>query len=136
MNRLEFRQLATERALDAEALILSHRWSAAYYLAGYAVECALKSCIAKLTVLDDFPDKDAAKVYTHNLEALFGHAKLKERRDTDFAANAAQFENWGVISKWDEGSRYKLHTETLAKRVVAAVNHPTEGVLPWIMVHW
>jgi len=29
----------------------------AYYLAGYAVECALKACIAKGTQRFEFPDK-------------------------------------------------------------------------------
>lgn len=32
----------------------------AYYLAGYAVECALKSCIARRTQEHDFPDKKLA----------------------------------------------------------------------------
>jgi hypothetical protein len=33
----------------------------AYYLAGYALECGLKACIAKLMNPDDFPRERAAK---------------------------------------------------------------------------
>jgi hypothetical protein len=48
MNRAELQRLAKERISDAKVLLAARHWSAAYYLAGYAVECALKACIAKL----------------------------------------------------------------------------------------
>jgi hypothetical protein len=35
-------------------------WDGAYYLAGFAVECALKACIAKQTLRHEFPDKKRA----------------------------------------------------------------------------
>ena len=45
--RAAWQQLAEDRILDARAHLASgvERWSAAYYLIGYAVECGLKSCI-------------------------------------------------------------------------------------------
>lgn len=49
MNRTQLQILAEERARDAEALLNAGRWSGAFYLAGYAIECGLKACIAKLT---------------------------------------------------------------------------------------
>jgi hypothetical protein len=43
----------------------------AYYLAGYAVECALKACIAKETKRYEFPDKKRVdSSYSHNLDLL------------------------------------------------------------------
>ena len=48
MNRLEFQQLAEVRVREAEALLAVGLWDGAYYLAGYAVECALKACILRL----------------------------------------------------------------------------------------
>ncbi|NJR43126.1 MAG: HEPN domain-containing protein, partial [Akkermansiaceae bacterium] len=45
MNQAELRRLAEERVRDAEALLAGGRWEFAYYSAGYAVECALKSCL-------------------------------------------------------------------------------------------
>jgi HEPN domain-containing protein len=54
MTRWDLQKLAEDRLLDAEALLAAGRWSAAYYLAGYAVECAIKACIAKLVQEYDF----------------------------------------------------------------------------------
>ncbi len=47
VNRAELQQLARERIRDTKALLTAHRWSGAYYLAGYTVECALKSCVIR-----------------------------------------------------------------------------------------
>ncbi len=56
MNRADLQQLGQMR-IDEATLLLAHRhWSGAYYLAGYAVECALKACIAKRTQRHDFRD--------------------------------------------------------------------------------
>jgi HEPN domain-containing protein len=57
MNRTDLQILAEDRLKDAEVLLASGRFGAAYYLAGYAVECGLKACIAKLTRAEDFPIK-------------------------------------------------------------------------------
>ena len=46
MNRADFQRLADVRIDEAGVLLAAGRWSGAYYLAGYAVECALKACIA------------------------------------------------------------------------------------------
>lgn len=56
MNRSDIQILADIRVGEAKALLDLGHWPGAYYLAGYAVECALKACIAKLTKADDFPD--------------------------------------------------------------------------------
>ena len=45
MTRADFQKLANERVADARALLAARRWGGAYYLAGYAVECGLKSCV-------------------------------------------------------------------------------------------
>src|SRR5688572_16642943 len=47
VTRVEWQQLAERWLVDAKRLLDDHRWSAAYYLAGYAVECGLKACILK-----------------------------------------------------------------------------------------
>jgi HEPN domain-containing protein len=54
MNRTDLQILAEDRLKDAEVLLAKGRFAAAYYLAGYAVECGLKACIAKLTKAEDF----------------------------------------------------------------------------------
>lgn len=56
---------------EAKALLTLGLNDGAYYLAGYAVECALKACIAKQTQRFEFPDKDkVTKGWTHKLNEL------------------------------------------------------------------
>src|SRR5258706_177764 len=43
MNRFDLQKMAEERIADAAALLDAKRFQAAYYLCGYAVECALKA---------------------------------------------------------------------------------------------
>lgn len=58
VNRFDFQKLAEMRIDDARALLDQNKWAAAYYLAGYAVECGLKACIiASLKRSDDWPEK-------------------------------------------------------------------------------
>jgi HEPN domain-containing protein len=45
MNRTDLQILAEDRLKDAEVLLANGRFGAAYYLAGYAVECGLKACV-------------------------------------------------------------------------------------------
>ena len=56
MNRVDFQGLSRLRIREARALLRLGEWAGAYYLAGYAVECALKSVISKGTRRHDFPD--------------------------------------------------------------------------------
>jgi len=69
MNRSDFKKLAKVRLKDAQALLEKGCYSGAYYLAGYAVECGLKACIAKQTREFDFPPdrKVIDAVYIHDL---------------------------------------------------------------------
>jgi HEPN domain-containing protein len=139
LNRNNLQQLAEERALDAEALLNTGRWSGAYYIAGYAVECALKACIAKQTNLHDFPDKSRVqRTCTHNLLELLEVAglRLQLQLDTTPAANAALGVNWQLVKDWSERSRYQQTTEVMARSLYQAVIDPTNGVLPWIKGRW
>lgn len=65
MDRSELQRLAQERLADSEALFAAGRFSGAYYLAGYVIECALKACVAKLTVPESFPDRELARIVCH-----------------------------------------------------------------------
>lgn len=137
MNRTALQLLAEERVRDAHALLNAGQWSGAYYLAGYAVECGLKACIAKLTNLHDFPDKEfAQRCYTHKIETLVEVGGLASQRKSDMAANPTLGTSWLVVKDWDEKSRYQLWTEPQARKLFAAVTDPTHGVLQWIEGHW
>jgi HEPN domain-containing protein len=137
MNRMDLQKLAEERLADSELLLANRRYGAAYYLAGYAVECGLKACIAKLTKAEDFYDKLLArKIFTHNLEELLVHASLADifakngKSDYIFAAN------WAQVSSWSEESRYKARTQQETEVLVAGMKDPVHGVMPCIRQYW
>lgn len=80
MNKSEFEQLVSVRLSEGKTLLEQGLYQGAYYLVGYAVECALKAVIAKETKQYDFPDKTfAAKCFTHDLTHLVGLAGLKQK---------------------------------------------------------
>ncbi len=71
MNRADLQKLSNIRIREAKILFSAGEYSGAYYLAGYAVECALKACIAKSVQRYDFPDKSLAqKSFVHDLGDL------------------------------------------------------------------
>src|SRR5438132_10633595 len=130
MNRAQLRQLAEDRILDAAALVAAGRWSGAYYLASYAVECGLKACImAHVEAVGAiFQDKKySEKCWTHDLEALLALANLKPALDADTALNAALFANWSVAKDWKETSRYEQRTQPEAQALYDAINSKPTG---------
>lgn len=77
LKRRDLQELALLRLKEADVLIANGCWSGAYYLAGYAVECALKACIARETERHEFPDlKRVKSSYTHDLVELLRLADL------------------------------------------------------------
>jgi len=137
VNRTLLQELAEERIRDAEALLNAGQWSGAYYLAGYAVECGLKACIARLTNQHDYPNKELAiRCYTHKVEDLVEVAELKPQRSADIIASPALGVNWLTVKDWDERARYRLCDEAKARKLFAAVTEQINGVLPWIRVRW
>src|SRR4051812_40160137 len=92
MNRPALQQLAEGRLLDASALLSSGRWSGAYYLAGYAVECGLKSCILLRVIdtgmiFDEGHRKFLDKCLTHDIEELVKLAGLESDRGIPISTN-------------------------------------------------
>ena len=71
MTRKDFQALARTRLADAEALLQAGRFDGAFYLLGFAVECGLKACIARLIRRHEFPDKQMTiDSYSHDLSKL------------------------------------------------------------------
>ena len=139
MNRTELQRLCDERIKDAEALLAASRWSGAYYLAGYALECALKSCVLRYVertgiIFDD--RKFAEKCWTHDLETLVRQADLMTERGHAIAQESRLGTNWLVAKDWSETARYSLSTQQQAEKLFDAITNPTHGVLPWIRNYW
>ena len=137
LTKNDLQKLAEVRLEDAELLFKAGSSSSAYYLAGYAVELALKACISKLFQPDIIPDKAFVQaIYTHSLESLLNVAgllpQLKEdsKNDPQFAAY------WGIVSKWDETSRYQFWDSVTAATLIQSINDPDHGVFQWVKKHW
>jgi HEPN domain len=128
----------TEIRIDeARVLLAQGKYDGAYYLAGYAVECALKACIAKRTRPDDFLDRTfAQQCYTHNIAVLLDLTGLLSQRDADAAADGAFKDNWEVVEDWTEASRYTRQTQAEAQQLYDAIPDSLHGVLPWLKLRW
>ncbi len=139
LNRTELQQLSQDRLLDAAALIAASRWSGAYYLAGYAVECALEAAVLRYVEQTGiiFEDKKfAEKCWTHDLEVLVRMADLEVTRGNDISTNTQLGTNWLIAKDWNELFRYRNSTQNQAQSLYNAVSDPTNGVLQWIKLHW
>jgi hypothetical protein len=134
-NGLELRQLAQDRLQDAATRLAAGRWSGAYYLAGYAVECGLKACImaqveATGAILQD--KKLSEKCWTRDLEVLVVQSNLKPALDALAGVNATFAGNWGTAKDWDENSRYQQKTQAEAQALYDGIAANPDGVFPWI----
>jgi HEPN domain-containing protein len=123
---------------EAEMLLAQGKYDGAYYLAGYAVECGLKACIARLTSQDDYPPKPKFihDDYSHEIEKLVKTAGLTAQRDADAAADPVLQANWDTVKDWTEESRYERRTQAQAQQLIAAITDAAHGVLPWIKRRW
>ena len=143
VNQAELRQMAEERLKDAKTLIEGGRWEFAYYAAGYAVECSLKSCILSrmihtgLVFDEEHKPKDCL---IHDLDKLVSLAGLRDKLDDNQkVSNSTGGEfaaNWATAKKWKVTSRYEAKTEDDAKRLYAAIADEPHGVLRWIESYW
>ena len=136
MNRTDFQKLARMRVREPKALLESGHFSGAYYLAGYSVECALKSCIAKSTARHDFPDKHRVQEsHTHNLLSLLKLADLQSQFTQDKGQNPILAGNWNTVQQWSETSRYSIKTQVEAQEIVRAITGRS-GVMRWVTQRW
>ena len=143
MNRDDFQQLADLRLKEARALLTAEFPDGAYYLAGYAVECALKACIAKRTQQHDFPDKKLVdKRHTHDVERLMDAAGLTDLLKNEIAGDQELELDWEAVREWSEQSRYDVFKGdptgglVTAQLLIDAVESDKGGVLRWIKQSW
>lgn len=137
VNRKDLQLLARARLAEANTLLDAGLPDGAYYLAGYAVECALKACISRGTQRHDFPDKKTVDAsHTHNLKDLIRVAKLEEARLEEVNRDPAFRNHWDTVLQWSEQSRYRRHSADLARTLVAAIGDRSHGVMAWIKRYW
>jgi len=155
-SRSDFQWLAKTRLQEAKALLDQGLFDGAYYLAGYAVECALKAIIVKRIRRSELPDKTLINdLYTHNLTKLLGLADLQVEYK-QAAANQRFADNWDVVKNWSEEARYRTlgrlrvtdtqplsplrakspAAEERARALYNAISDPRDGVLRWLKRFW
>ncbi|MDO9048651.1 MAG: DNA-binding protein [Methylobacter sp.] len=134
MNKTELENLVAIRIKEADILLTADCYQGAYYLAGYALECTLKACIAKQVKEFDFPDKKLANdSYTHKLADLVITAGLKQKLAEQENQNEAFKLNWAIVIEWSEDSRYKFAIKKQdAHDLFNAITDNESGILPWL----
>jgi HEPN domain-containing protein len=147
VNQAKLQKLATERLRDARALLKGKRWAYAYHVTGYAVECALKSCVLARMVHTGWVFQDKIRLEdcrTHDLKTLIGVAGLTDQLNANLKASAAAgkefIRHWGVALQWKVESCNLLKRSAAAKseaeELYRAVPHNPHGVLRWINNYW
>ena len=101
-------QSATQRWIDAEILLREGRTTGATYLAGYSIECMLKSLILSVT-----PARDRESVLT-SFRGVKGHNYLWLKAKY-FEAGGSQIESvisrsFLLVNSWSTHLRYESHT--------------------------
>jgi hypothetical protein len=138
MNRTELQIISRLRVREARQLLDGGYFVGSYYLLGYAVECAIKSCIAKETQRFDFPDKGrVTDSHVHNLEKLLQVAGLWQPLMNDIRTNPSLSSNWAVVKDWKETYRYQATLpESQARDFYSACTAKKHGILSWIKKSW
>jgi hypothetical protein len=144
VNQAELQRLSLERIQDAAALIAGGRWSFADYVSGYAVECALKSCILSRMVHTGWVFEPKVKiddVLTHDFGKLIDIAALRDELNARLASSAAVTggafaANWGTVMRWSVTTRYSTKTEYEARELFVAITQASDGVLQWTQNYW
>ena len=131
-------QITAEAHLGAARTLLANRlYGPAYYLAGLAVECAIKACIARQVQRYTFPNKPLAEQsWVHDLRKLLSTAELWSEFETSMRASAVLRANWRVIKGWKVDSRYKSANETTARDMLRAAAEQPAGVFLWVQARW
>lgn len=137
MKRSDWQFLARTRIHEAQVLLSAGCFEGAYYLAGYAVESALKACISKQTERYEFPDRKRAEAaHQHHPERLLAAAGLTADLEDELRSDRALWKNWTIVKDWSAASRYDRSSQERARGLLAAITDKRHGVLRWISRHW
>lgn len=139
MNRDDFQKISRLRVKEAKVLLDNGYPAGGYYLMGYAVECALKACIAKQTKQYDFPPKPSIvnAIYKHDLKELVSHAELKDELEREIKVNPIFEDYWNIVEDWSEQFRYSDSISmSTARDLYKACTARKNGVLSWLKKWW
>jgi hypothetical protein len=120
------------------------KYNGCCYLAGYALESALKAAICKRMDNDNFfgelKSETLRAFKIHNLSELTILAGLSTEYKALNISNNILFLNWEYIKndiKWSEQLRYQMSfNQVEAQTMINAINDPQNGILEWIKKYW
>jgi len=138
-QRALLQQLAKLRLEEAKLLLRERQFSGAYYIAGYAIECALKASIAAQFRENEIPDKSLVdKIYTHNLAALLSLAGLEKPLEQDRQGDPELDRRWSLVKNWSEQARYAIWTQEQANDIIDAIDGDGRigGIFQWLSARW
>ena len=135
MTRKDLQELSRLRLREAEALYKAHLFDGAVYLAGYAVELALKARICRLLRVREYPlSGDIGRAFkVHSLEQLKVLAGLTT--EIDVKRNKELFDNWSKAVEWDPEQRYDTpgkYNDRTAKLILDGLTAKPNGVFTWL----
>lgn len=138
MDRSELQHLSKLRIQEAKVLLQNGCYEGAYYLMGYAVECAFKARIDRQMRRFDIPDRKLINdIYTHDLNKLLSVSGLEPEYRKISKSNPNFELNWTIVKDWSEQFRYKSGiTQGQVKDLHSAVLSSKNGILPWLKKWW
>ena len=127
INKLQL--LISEKLVDSEVLFRNHRTLTAVYLAGYAIELALKLKIAKQFNFNaGFPEnrsefnvylntdnsRERLKDVITEIRQIKNHdlKKLLQFSGLEVQIKKNKLDSWSFVSSWDPSLRYQLGTKS------------------------
>ncbi|HEV2961544.1 MAG TPA: DNA-binding protein [Candidatus Angelobacter sp.] len=137
IKRDNLQVLAQVRLNEARLLMEGGSFAGAYYLAGLAVECAFKACIARSTEEFEFPDRDRVKnSWSHDLLQLLRTAGLSDHLTVRIDADKQFKANWETVKDWNVESRYEQKSEQEARSIYNAIVEKDVGIIAWVEEFW
>lgn len=106
ISAADLADLALDRLMDGRVLLDADRPVGAVYLAGYALELALKTRICRLLGWDGYPE--AASDFPHQLRSFQTHdlRVLLILSGAEADVKAAHFTDWSTVQVWNTEMRY------------------------------
>jgi HEPN domain-containing protein len=127
MRPEELRRLSQTRIKEASVLLDHEYYEGAVYLAGYAVELALKEIITKTHEWDTFGREASRDFLTHKLEDLLRLSGIQRR----FRSDSANVRAWSKLKSWGPDNRYGVnlpHTHEQAQHFLDNVIFVVEAI--------
>lgn len=135
----QLKELAQHRLDESRLLYPGGYYQGAYYMAGYAVEFALKALICKRLGVEVFVKghgfgQVSDALHTHHLPTLLVFAGLFPNLQDEKIANKNLFQDWSKVSEWTEQRRYE--PLTCSQQTVINFINAVERIMQWILKHY